>query len=196
MGKPMARNLLKRGFPLVVHNRSRAAVEELVSAGAKAAQSPAEVARQSTRIITMLPDGPDVQRVLTGADGVFSALQRGTILIDMSTIAPETARKAGAAAPPVSTKNESMGAARHGFIRLDRADMPRVAEHVGTFGADKLGVDETGLAGFYDISLKWPNGDAEALAAALGAYGLELRHETRKVRILHAKLERAAPAKP
>ena len=93
MGRPMARNLLKRGFPLVVHSRSQPPVDEIVAAGARKASSPAEVAREATRIITMLPDGPDVERVLAGPDGIFSALQPGTILIDMSTIAPATARK-------------------------------------------------------------------------------------------------------
>jgi 2-hydroxy-3-oxopropionate reductase len=92
MGKPMARNLLKRGFSLVVHSRSQGPVDEIVAVGATAATSPAAVARQSTRIVTMLPDGPDVQRVLAGPDGVFSAIQPGTIVIDMSTIAPATAR--------------------------------------------------------------------------------------------------------
>lgn len=93
MGRPMARNLLKRGFPLVVHNRSQPSVDEIVASGAAPATSPAEVARRARRIITMLPDGPDVERVLCGANGVFSAIQQDTILIDMSTIAPGTARR-------------------------------------------------------------------------------------------------------
>jgi 2-hydroxy-3-oxopropionate reductase len=98
MGRPMARNLLKRGFPLVVHSRSSGPVDEIVAAGARRAETPADVARQTTRIITMLPDGPDVERVLAGPDGIFSALQSGTILVDMSTIAPATARKLAAEA--------------------------------------------------------------------------------------------------
>ena len=80
MGRPMARNLLKRGFSLVVHSRSRGPVDELVSAGARAARSPADVARQATRIITMLPDGPDVEQVLAGTDGVFHSLQTGHVI--------------------------------------------------------------------------------------------------------------------
>ena len=88
MGKPMAGHLLKAGYPLVVHNRSRGAVDELVAAGAKPAGSPAEVARAATVVITMLPDTPDVERVLTGPDGVVSAIQRGAIVIDMSSISP------------------------------------------------------------------------------------------------------------
>ena len=93
MGRPMAKNLLKAGFPLVVHSRSRGPVDEIVAAGAKAAASPADVARQCTRIITMVPDSPDVEQVLEAQDGVFSAVQRGTILIDASTIAPVTAKR-------------------------------------------------------------------------------------------------------
>jgi 2-hydroxy-3-oxopropionate reductase len=99
MGRPMAHNLLKKGYCLVVHNRSRAAADELVAAGATRANGPADVARHATRIITMLPDGPDVALVLEGADGVFSAIQRGSILIDTSSIAPAVARRlAGRAA--------------------------------------------------------------------------------------------------
>ena len=92
MGRPMAHNLLKRSFPLVVHSRSQGPVDELVKAGATRATSPADVARQSTRIITMVPDAPDVELVLAGANGVFSAITPGTILIDMSSIAPAAAR--------------------------------------------------------------------------------------------------------
>jgi 2-hydroxy-3-oxopropionate reductase len=98
MGKPMAKNLLKAGFPLVVHSRSQGPVEDVVAAGATRAASPAEVARAATRIITMVPDSPDVERVLEGADGVFSAFQPGTIVIDMSSIVPATAMRLAARA--------------------------------------------------------------------------------------------------
>ena len=93
MGRPMAKNLLKAGYPVVAHNRSRGAVDDLVSAGATSASSPADVARQATRIITMVPDSPDVELVLDGPEGVFSAMQPGTIIIDMSSITPETTRR-------------------------------------------------------------------------------------------------------
>ena len=93
MGRPMAKNLLKAGHQLVVHSRSPAPVDDLVAAGALRASSPAEVARRATRIFTMVPDSPDVELVLEGPDGVFSAMQPGTILIDTSTIAPSTARR-------------------------------------------------------------------------------------------------------
>jgi 2-hydroxy-3-oxopropionate reductase len=98
MGKPMARNLLNRGFSLVVHNRSRAAVDELASLGATPASSPAEIARQARVILTMVPDSPDVEAVLEGTDGVFSALQPGSLIVDHSTIAPAVARRLAARA--------------------------------------------------------------------------------------------------
>jgi 2-hydroxy-3-oxopropionate reductase len=93
MGRPMAKNLLKAGYPLVVHSRSQGPVDELVAAGARRASSPADCAAQATCIITMVPDGPDVERVLGGPDGVFSTMQRGSIVIDMSSIAPGVARR-------------------------------------------------------------------------------------------------------
>ena len=97
MGKPMALNLLKMGFAVVVHSRSRGPVDELVAAGATAANSPAEVARAASKFVTMLPDGPDVSLVLEGATGIFSAMQPGTVILDSSTIAPATAKRLAAA---------------------------------------------------------------------------------------------------
>jgi len=94
----MARNLLKRGFRLVVHSRSQGPVDELVAAGASAAASPADVASRAECIITMLPDGPDVERVLTSPDGLLSSVQPDSVIVDMSTIAPDTARRLAAAA--------------------------------------------------------------------------------------------------
>jgi 2-hydroxy-3-oxopropionate reductase len=96
MGKPMARNLVKAGHRLVVHSRSRAPVEELAAAGATAATSPADVARQATIIITMLPDTSDVELVLTGPNGVLSALQPGAGVVDMSSIAPAATKRLAA----------------------------------------------------------------------------------------------------
>jgi 2-hydroxy-3-oxopropionate reductase len=101
MGKPMAMNLLRRGFRLVANSRSPAPVDALVAAGAERAQTAADVARRATRIVTMVPDSPDVEKVLEGTDGVFGAMQRGTILIDCSTIAPAVARRLAAKAQEI-----------------------------------------------------------------------------------------------
>ena len=98
MGKPMARNLLKAGYPLIVHNRSRAAVNELEKEGATVAVNPQEVAAQAEIVITMLPDSPDVELVYAGAQGIFSGAKPGTLLIDMSTISPVVARRLAAEA--------------------------------------------------------------------------------------------------
>lgn len=98
MGKPMARNLIKANFPLVVHNRSRAAVEELSKEGARAATGAKQVAEQVDVIITMLPDSPDVEHVYSGDSGVFAGAKTGRLLIDMSTISPVVARKLAAEA--------------------------------------------------------------------------------------------------
>ena len=93
MGKPMARNLIKEGYSLVVHNRSRGPVEELASEGATPASSPKEVAEHSDLVITMLPDSPDVDQVVTGPGGVVEGVRPGMLFVDMSTIAPATTRE-------------------------------------------------------------------------------------------------------
>jgi 2-hydroxy-3-oxopropionate reductase len=96
MGRPMARNLLKAGYPLIVHNRSRSAVEELAGAGAKAATSPKDVAAQCDVLITMLPNSPDVELVALGKDGIIEGARSGLVFIDMSTISPIVSQKIGA----------------------------------------------------------------------------------------------------
>jgi 2-hydroxy-3-oxopropionate reductase len=92
MGKSIARNIRKAGFPLVVHNRSRGAVDELVAEGAKAAGSPAEVAAQVEVVFTNLPDTPDVEKVVLGEKGILAGAQAGLIFVDNSTIKPAAAR--------------------------------------------------------------------------------------------------------
>jgi len=91
MGKSIARNILKAGFPLVVHNRSREAVNELVAEGAKEAFSPAEVAGQVGAVFTNLPDSPDVEQVALGPGGIIEAGRPGLVFVDNSTIKPATA---------------------------------------------------------------------------------------------------------
>jgi 2-hydroxy-3-oxopropionate reductase len=92
MGKSIARNILKAGFPLVVHNRSRSAVDELVAEGATAAFSPEEVARQVDVVFTNLPDSPDVEQVALGEHGILAGAHEGLIFVDNSTIKPASAR--------------------------------------------------------------------------------------------------------
>lgn len=95
MGKPMARNLLKAGYSLVVHNLTRASVDELVSLGASAARNPMEVAQKCSHLITMLPNSPEVREVVTGSNGILDGAVAGTTLIDMSSISPIVSRELG-----------------------------------------------------------------------------------------------------
>jgi 2-hydroxy-3-oxopropionate reductase len=96
MGSAMARNLMKAGFSLVVHNRSQQIVQQMVSEGATAAASPKEVAQQVDFVFTNLPDSPDVEKVALGPNGIIEGAHEGLIAIDNSTIKPETARRIAA----------------------------------------------------------------------------------------------------
>ena len=93
MGKPMAKNLLNAGYPLVVHNRSREAVQELVGEGAQEGFSPKDVASQVDIIFTNLPDSPDVELVALGEEGILEGASEGLIFVDHSTIKPSLARR-------------------------------------------------------------------------------------------------------
>jgi len=96
MGKPMSRNLLKAGHQLVVFNRSKSAVSELVAAGATAAANPREVAEQTEIVITMLPNSPHVREVVLGEAGIIEGAAKGSVVIDMSSIAPLVTREISA----------------------------------------------------------------------------------------------------
>jgi 2-hydroxy-3-oxopropionate reductase len=87
MGKPMALNLIKGGHTLFLNSRS-GVPKELTDAGGKACASPKEVAQQADIIITMVPDTPDVEKVLFGANGIAEGLSKGKTVVDMSSISP------------------------------------------------------------------------------------------------------------
>ena len=95
MGKAMARNIMQAGYSVVVHNRSRQSVGELVGEGAIEAHSPAEVAAQVDVVFTNLPDSPDVELVALGEAGIIEGAHEGLIFIDNSTIKPATTRMIG-----------------------------------------------------------------------------------------------------
>ena len=97
MGRPMAKNLLKAGYSLVVHSRSSGPVDDVVGAGAKKASSPKDVAAQCDVLITMLPNSPDVELVALGKDGILEGAKPGLIFADMSSISPIVSKKVGAA---------------------------------------------------------------------------------------------------
>jgi len=92
MGLPMARNLVRAGFTVTGHNRSRGKTDALVADGGNGSDTVAEAVADADAVITMLPDSPDVEAVLLGEEGVFAHARPGTLVIDMSTIRPDTAR--------------------------------------------------------------------------------------------------------
>ncbi|HKN46830.1 MAG: 2-hydroxy-3-oxopropionate reductase [Candidatus Rokuibacteriota bacterium] len=93
MGRPMAKNLLKGGYPLVVHSRSKGPVDDLTAAGARSAPSPKAVTEQVDLLITMLPNSPDVELVALGPQGILEGAHSGLIYVDMSTISPIVSQK-------------------------------------------------------------------------------------------------------
>ena len=97
MGRPMSRNLLKAGHELTVYDVVPAGIAEIVGAGAAAAGSCREAAAAADVIITMLPDGPEVETAVLGKDGVLEGARGGSILVDMSSISPMVSQKVGAA---------------------------------------------------------------------------------------------------
>ena len=92
MGKPMAHNLLKAGFPVIVHNRHQEVTDELVAVGALSGARPRDIAASCDVLITMLPDSPQVEEVLLGTDGALAGAHTGLTVIDMSTISPIVTR--------------------------------------------------------------------------------------------------------
>lgn len=97
MGRPMAKNLLKAGHKLVVYDIVRSGVDDVAASGAARGQSCADVASKSDIVITMLPDGPDVETAVLGAGGVLEGARKGCIVVDMSSISPIVSQKVGAA---------------------------------------------------------------------------------------------------
>lgn len=91
MGKPMALNLIKAGYTVFVHQKNKSA-DEVVKAGAQSCTTSKEIAEKADVIITMLPDSPEVIQVVEGSNGVLAGIKKGSLFIDMSTIAPSTAK--------------------------------------------------------------------------------------------------------
>ncbi|MCX7796765.1 MAG: 2-hydroxy-3-oxopropionate reductase [bacterium] len=93
MGKPMAKNLMKAGYRLVVYDINKEPVKELVTLGAEEGYSPKDVAERTDVIITMLPDSPQVKEVILGKDGVLEGAKKGSVIIDMSSINPAVSKE-------------------------------------------------------------------------------------------------------
>ena len=146
MGAPMARNILKKGHALTVFDVVPHAVSVLVALGARAASTAADVSRVSDIVITMLPDAPDVLRVVLGPDGVAEGIRAGAIYVDMSTIDPGTTKEVGAAIRATgaamidSPVGKTADAAVAGTLTLmvggDAADIARARPVLDCMGTD------------------------------------------------------------
>lgn len=137
MGKPMAHNLLKAGYTLIILNRHQEVSTEFAALGARVVQHPQDIAVQCQIVITMLPDSPQVEEVITGPDGILVGVHEGLVVIDMSTISP------------VVTRQLAAQLAKHGAALLD---------------APVSGGDKGAIAGTLSIMV---GGDSEVFARCL-----------------------------
>jgi 2-hydroxy-3-oxopropionate reductase len=162
MGKPMARNLMKAGYPLMVYNRTASKADELVAAGAQQVGSPREVARGAEVIITMVADSPEVEQIILGPQGVLESVKAGSVVIDMSSISPvvtkkiaaELARK-GAAMLDAPVSGGEIGAVQ-GTLSImvggDEAVFEEVRPILEKMGKSVVRVGEIGAGGFTKLS--------------------------------------------
>jgi 2-hydroxy-3-oxopropionate reductase len=162
MGRPMARNLLKAGYALVVHSRSRGPVDEIVRAGATAAASPKDVAGQCDVLITMLPNSPDVEQVALGPGGIVEGARRGLIFADMSTISPIVSQQIGKAletrgvamldAPVSGGEKGAIDGALSIMVGGDKAVFERVLPIFQAMGKTITLLGPLGLGGFTKLA--------------------------------------------
>jgi 4-hydroxybutyrate dehydrogenase/sulfolactaldehyde 3-reductase len=146
MGGPMARNVLKRGYDVIGYDQSPDAVAALVAAGGRAAASPREVAEAADVVVTMLPDGPDVEAAVLGEAGAIEGLGQRSILVDMSTIDPEVTRRIGAKiaargarmvdAPVGKTSDHAVAGTLTLMVGGDPADVEAVRGVLDCMGTD------------------------------------------------------------
>ncbi len=144
IGRPMATNIVKNGFPLTVFDLNQAAMASLIELGAEGRATAAEVARASDVVITMVPDAPDVEKASLGPGGVIEGIRPGAIYIDMSTVDRGTSRRIGAAmrergvrmldAPVARMVDNAWAGTLSIMIGGDRADAEEVMPILETMG--------------------------------------------------------------
>ncbi len=154
MGKPMSKNLLKAGYPLVVYDIVTETVDEVVKAGAEKGTSPKDVAAKSDAIITMLPNSPHVKEVVLGKNGIIETMRPGSILIDMSSIAPLVSREVAVAlaakkirmldAPVSGGEPKAIDATLSIMVGGNRADFDEYLPILKTMGASVVLCGEIG----------------------------------------------------
>jgi len=154
MGKPMSKNLLKAGYPLVVYDIVAETVDEVVKAGAEKGTSPKDVAAKADAIITMLPNSPHVKEVVLEKNGIIETMRPGSILIDMSSIAPLVSREVAAAlaakkirmldAPVSGGEPKAIDATLSIMVGGNRADFDEYLPILKTMGASVVLCGEIG----------------------------------------------------
>lgn len=160
MGRGMGKNLLEKGFPLTVYDANLAAVEVLQARGAEAVETPRAVAERSDVVITVVPNGPDVEAVALGPDGLAAGAHSGLILVDCSTIEPAVTRRVGARLAEHGIKMVDAGMARSSaeaeagtilfMVGADPADFEAVKPVLEAMGSDVFHVGPPG----HGITLK------------------------------------------
>jgi 2-hydroxy-3-oxopropionate reductase len=162
MGRPMAKNLLKAGHPLVVHSRSKGPVDQLTDAGARAVASSKAVAEQVDILFTMLPNSPDVEQVVLGPQGVIEGVKSGLIYVDMSTISPLISQKIGKAlagrgvemldAPVSGGERGAIDGVLSIMVGGDRATFDRVLPILQAMGRTITHLGPLGAGGFTKLA--------------------------------------------
>ncbi len=180
MGRPMALNILKSGYALRVHDVVPEAVAALVARGAQAQPSPKEAARGADLVITMLPDSPDVEAVILGPNGVVEGAQRGTTVVDMSTIDPATTRRVAEAltarglrfvdAPVGRTSLHAEAGTLFIMVGGDPVDVQEIEPVLKTMGSDVVHCGPVGSG----ITMKVVNNYLSCAASVLTAECLVL----------------------
>ena len=178
MGRPMAKNLLKAGYSLVVHSRSQGPVDDVVAAGAARGSSPKDVAARCDVLITMLPNSPDVELVALGKDGIIEGAKPGLLFVDMSTISPIVSQKVGAAlaakgvkmldAPVSGGEQGAINAALSIMVGGDKAVFDQVMPIFQAMGKTITLLGPLGFGGFTKLANQIiVAGNLTALAEAL-----------------------------
>ena len=178
MGRPMAKNLLKAGYSLVVHSRSTGPVDDVTAAGAARGSSPKDVASRCDVLITMLPNSPDVELVALGKDGIIEGAKPGLIFVDMSTISPIVSQRVGAAlaakgvkmldAPVSGGEQGAINAALSIMVGGDKAVFDQVMPIFQAMGKTITLLGPLGFGGFTKLANQIiVAGNLTALAEAL-----------------------------
>ncbi len=162
MGKPMARNLIKAGYPLVVYNRTASKAAELVELGARQVESPKEVGARAEVVITIVSDSPEVESVVLGGNGVIEGIAEGGVVVDMSSISPITTQRIaaelkgrGVAMLDAPVSGGEIGAIQ-GTLSImvggEESVFSRVKPILDSMGKSVVRVGEVGAGGFAKLS--------------------------------------------